>query len=169
MRSRLSTGIALGEYAESILRQVKSFDQDKVLGLTSQGEREHVGVEPMLLAFGMELALKAWSTFDHDQREPLRSHDLLKLFKALKPESQEKLDQAFRARVAPSNPNFLFEDYGIEVVLHQHANAFVEWRYLHERKDRGISFHTSAFIATLEMVIEEFKKRYHTRKLPHFL
>lgn len=167
MSARLTTGVTLGEYANSILRQVKSFDQDEFWQRSDPDERLHIGVEPMLLALSMELALKAWFVFDHDSATVVKSHNLLELFEGLKIESQEKLDQEFKRTVAPIYPDFFYVDYGIRHVLYQHADAFVEWRYLHERK-KNMMFNTSAFTATLEMVLQEFKKRYRVEKVQPF-
>lgn len=166
MSAGLTTGVALAEYARSILRQVESFDQDEFWERTTTEDRVLFGVEPILLALSMELALKAWFVFDHDTKKAKRSHDLLKLFKALKAESQKRLDMEFRKSVALTHPNALFLDYGIENILHQHANAFVEWRYPYERT-KSMMFETGAFKATLELVLREFGKRYRVVNLPH--
>ena len=56
---------------------------------------QEIGVEPMLLALAMELALKAWFVFDFDDPKHSKSHDLYKLFGQLKSDSQEKLDREF--------------------------------------------------------------------------
>ena len=48
-------------------------------------------------------------------------------------------------------------------VLQPHANAFVDWRYLHEPQ-QNIMSDKSLFVATLEMVLREFKKCYRTEK-----
>jgi hypothetical protein len=102
----------------------------------------------MLLALSMELALKAWFVFDHDDPNVPKSHDLTKLFDALLPESQQKLDQEFRRSVNPLSPSPFFVDYGIRDILTQHKDAFVDWRYLHEAK-KTMMFDQSAFEATL--------------------
>lgn len=117
-----------------------------------------MGVESMLLALSMELALKAWFVFDFDDPEHSKSHDLDKLFGKLKSESQEKLDQEFKRSVAPYYPNCLYVDYGIRHVLFQHKDAFTDWRYMHEPK--STTFERSSFEATVEMVLGEFEKRY---------
>lgn len=68
---------------------------------------KEMGVEHMLLALSMELALKAWFVFDFDDPRHSKSHDLDKLLSKLKSESQEKQDQEFKRSVAPYHPNFL--------------------------------------------------------------
>lgn len=121
---------------------------------------KEMGVEPMLFALAMELALKAWFVFDFDDPKHSKSHDLSKLFDQLKLDSQEKLDREFKRSVAPYHPNMFYVDYGIRHVLYQHKNAFVDWRYMHEPK--STMFERGAFEATLDMVIREFDKRYYT-------
>src|SRR5215211_2998032 len=98
MSARLTTAIRIGEAARAILNKTKRFPEPEFEDLN---KHEHVGVEPMLLALAMELALKAWFVFDYDDPETPWSHDLLKLFEKLKPESQEKLDLEFKASIAP--------------------------------------------------------------------
>lgn len=122
-----------------------------------------IGVEPMLLALSMELALKAWFVIDFDDPKHSKSHDLAKLFDALKPESKEKLDAEFKRVVAPHHPNILYVDYGIRHVLFQHKDAFTDWRYIHEPK--STMFDYGAFNATLEMVLDEFETRYRTEPM----
>lgn len=121
---------------------------------------KEMGVEPMLFALAMELALKAWFVFDFDDPEHSKSHDLSKLFGKLKSDSQEKLDHEFKRSVAPYHPNIFHVDCGIRHVLYQHKDAFVDWRYIHEPK--STMFERGAFGATLDMVLREFDKRYIT-------
>jgi hypothetical protein len=164
MSARLSTAIRIGEAARAILRKTRSFPDQHLGEIEDWADREHIGVEPMLLALSMELALKAWFVFDHDDPNVPKSHDLTKLFDALLPESQQKLDQEFRRSVNPLSPSPFFVDYGIRDILTQHKDAFVDWRYLHEAK-KTMMFDQSAFEATLEMVLQEFRKRYRIEKV----
>lgn len=157
MSVRLTTAIRIGEAARAILRKTRSFPEQQIDRHESIVGREHIGVEPMLLALSMELALKAWFVFDFDDPDFSRSHDLDKLFGKLKPESQEKLDAEFKRSVAPYHPRGFHIDYGIRDVLYQHKDAFVDWRYMHEPK--SMMFDQSTFEATLEMVLKEFEKR----------
>jgi len=117
----------------------------------------------MLLALSMELALKAWWVFDYDDPKCIKSHNLVKLFDGLLPESQQKLETAFKRSVAPSHPSSFYIDYGIRDILYQHQDGFIDWRYLHEAK-KSMMFDQSAFEATLEMVLREFRKRYRIEK-----
>ncbi len=159
MSARLTTAIRIGDAAKAILRKTKSFPDEKFVEHEDWSEHEHVGVEPMLLALSMELALKAWFVFDHDDPDFIRSHNLMKLFDGLKPESQQKLDVEYKSSVAPHHPSDFYIDHGIRDILDQHQDAFTDWRYLHEA-EKSMMFDQSAFEATLEMVLQEFKKRY---------
>ena len=156
MSARLATALRIGEASRALFTKIKRFPEPELENLSNH---EHVGVEPMLLALAMELALKAWFVFDYDNPEPAKSHDLIKLFESLKPESQEKLDLEFKASVAPYHPDWLNIDYGIRHILDRHKHAFVDWRYLHEGQ-KSMMFDQGAFEATLEMVLREFEKRY---------
>lgn len=158
MSHRLTTAIRIAEAAKAILRKTQSFPDMEFRDDDHADAFGHVGVEPMLLALSMELALKAWFVFDYDNPDVIKSHNLMKLFEALKPESQSRLDQQFKQSVAPSHPNPFYGDYGIGHVLYQHRDAFTDWRYLHEAKNT--MFDRAAFEATLEMVLTEFRKRY---------
>ncbi|MBB4053130.1 hypothetical protein GGR20_002786 [Devosia subaequoris] len=96
MSYRLTTAIRICDAAKAILRKTRRFpsetppDRDDILHM------KEMGVELMLLALAMELALKAWFVFDFDDPNHSKSHDLSKLFGKLKSESQEKLDQEFK-------------------------------------------------------------------------
>lgn len=158
MSHRLTTAISIADSAKAILRKTNSFPKLEVEDVDGSGALADMGVEPMLLALSMELALKAWFVFDFDDPDVMRSHNLMKLFEALKPESQKRLDDQFRLTVAPSHPNLFFVDYGIGRVLYQHRDAFTDWRYIHEPKHT--SFDRGTFQATLEMVLTEFGRRY---------
>jgi len=159
MSARLTTAIRISKVAKAVLRKTQSFPDQAF------GEPEHrrdlneIGVEPMLLALAMELALKAWIVFDHDDPAVIRDHKLIKLFEKLKPESQEKLDAVFKSTVAPHHPSGFYVDYSIRHVLFQHQDAFIDWRYIHE-SGKSKSFERGVFVATLEMVLGEFDKRY---------
>ncbi|ARM92546.1 hypothetical protein RHEC894_PE00523 (plasmid) [Rhizobium sp. CIAT894] len=167
MSERLTTAIRIGEAAKAIFRKTQSFPGPEFGKDVEFREGEHVGVEPMLLALSMELALKAWFVFDYDDPKVVKSHNLMKLFDSLKPESQEKLDAEFRRSVAPYHPHGFNFDYRIRHILGQHQDAFIDWRYLHEAK-QSMMFDQGAFEATLEMVIREFEKRYRIEPVKPF-
>lgn len=164
MVARLTTAINVANSAYAILQRERAFDQQELRIDEGWDMRAHIGIQPLLLALAMELALKAWFVLDHDTEKIIRSHKLSKLFAGLKPESQGKLDFEFRQSVAPLHPNFLHLDYGIQNVLTQHEDAFIDWRYTFETKNT--SFEKSVFVATLEMVLSEFNKRYHIEDVP---
>lgn len=163
MSTRLSTAIRIGKAAKAILRKTQSFPAREFGEHEDWSEHEAIGVEPMLLALAMELALKAWFVFDYNDPNVERWHNLIKLFEKLKLESQEKLDAEFKRSVAPYHPNPFHPDYSIRHLLFQHQRAFVDWRYLHEPK-KPMMFEQSVFEATVEMVLREFEKRY--REVP---
>jgi hypothetical protein len=163
MSERLTTAVRMGISARQILNKTRTFpdaDVKNPFGL----DGGHIGVEPMLLALSMELALKAWYVFDYDKTRDRWYHDLAKIFDSLTEASRQKLDSAFKTTVAPLHPSFFYIDYGIRDVLFQHKDAFVRWRYLHERGE-PMTFEQSVFEATLEMVIVEFERRYRTEPL----
>ncbi|WP_218144662.1 hypothetical protein [Loktanella sp. DSM 29012] len=155
----MSTGVKLEKQARSILIQAQAIakaDADE-FGLR---RAEHIGIEPMLLALSMEFALKAWFVWDHNTLKTKRTHDLLMLFELLSETSKERLARRFREQVAPFYPDGFNLKYEITDILAHHANAFVEWRYLHEKRNHGISFDFSKFVATLKMVLDEFATLY---------
>lgn len=159
MSVRLSTAIRVAESAHAILLRVQAFDDSALKGEEDWFLLRHNGIDPMLLALSMELALKAWFMFDFDTAEVKKTHNLRKLFRALKPESQKKLNAEFQNAIAPGHfPQIFYGELGIQDFLEHHADAFVDWRYLHEATQ--LNFNTGAFIATLEMVLREFRKRY---------
>lgn len=157
MSVRLTKAVRIGEYARAMQRKTLSFPDHGFGGSDDMNERHHIGVEPMLLALSMELSLKAWWVFDHDDPHVTKIHDLAALFDSLKSESQRQLDLEFRRSIAPYCSGF-YVDYGIRDILFKHRNAFVEWRYMHET--RSAHFEQGAFSVTLEMVLTEFEKRY---------
>lgn len=161
MSVRLTTAVSIGKVARAVLRKTRTFPDTDFSDREAWPDLDHIGVEPMLLALSMELALKAWFVFDYDDPKFSRTHNLVKLFDSLLPGSQERLGAEFRTSVAPYYPSILI-DYGIRDLLYQHQDAFIDWRYHHEiRKKKALSFEQAAFEATLEMVLREFEKRYY--------
>lgn len=163
MSKRLTTAVRMGIGARQILNKTRTFPDAEVKNPFAP-DGGHIGVEPMLLALSMELALKAWYVFDHDSVPRRWTHDLAELFDSLTEGSWHKLDSVFKASIVPFYPNFLFADYGIRHLLLQHNDAFVRWRYLHEGKPPR-AFDQGVFEATLEMVVVEFEKLYCVEKL----
>lgn len=163
MSARLSTAVKIAKASRGILRKTRSLADQGLEAAKEDDQFELDGVEPMLLALSMELALKAWFVFDFDDPKTPKTHNLAKLFERLTVESQAKLDAEFKRSIAPRHPNLFYLDYGIRDLLYQHKDAFVDWRYLHEPKSNR--FEQSAFEATLEMVLEEFEKRYVSERV----
>ena len=166
MSHRLSTAIKISEASNAILQRVLAFDKMHNKNQEDWKLSADIGIDPMLLALAMELALKAWYVFDHDTDKVLRSHNLEKLFDGLLPASQEKLETGFRLSIVPYHGGGWFQELELRDVLSNHANAFVDWRYLHEAQ--SASFDVSTFTATLEMVLQEFNKRFRTVKYQPF-
>jgi len=166
MHAGLTLGVEIADAAEAILQRVEFFEQEKSRLPKDWDLRAHLRIDPMLLSFAMELALKAWFVFDHNTSKAKHGHKLSDLFEALHPESKRRLELGYQRSVAPMHPNFLMEDYGIRDVLYAHAESFVDWRYLHEtiksEKMGPVNFQISTFVATLQMVLAEFRKRYRT-------
>ncbi len=159
MSVRLSTAIKVADAAEAVLLRVQANNKlfpDEQENLSGKSE---IWIDPMLLALSMELALKAWFMFDFDTAEVKKSHNLGKLFEALKEESRNKLSAAFRSSVAPIHyPDLFYGGMELKDVLEHHADAFVDWRYLHEATQ--LHFNLSSFVAIIEMALREFRKRY---------
>jgi len=158
MSHRLTTAIKIADSAKAILSKTQRYPKQEADDVDGISVLADIGVEPMLLALSMELALKARFVFDFDDPNVVKSHNLMKLFEALKPKSQRQLDEQFKQTVALSHSSPFFVDYGIGHVLYQHRDAFTDWRYVHETKHAR--FDRSTFQATLEMVLSEFRKRY---------
>lgn len=101
MSAALTIGIRIADSANAILQRVEAFDHENLQNNEEWDMRAHIGIEPMLLALSMELALKAWYVLDQNKPKGIKGHILTKLFEKLKPESQDKLDSAFRQSVGP--------------------------------------------------------------------
>ncbi|WP_306025649.1 hypothetical protein [Oceaniradius stylonematis] len=156
---RLTRAVEIASAARAILMKSRRFPDESFLPSAEKGGWVHVGIEPMLLALSMELALKAWYVFDYNVESYQKTHDLAKLFDDLKSASRERLDAEFQKTVRPHHPEFVFIDQGVRQFLYGHKDAFKDWRYLHEN-EKVLGFDQSAFEATLEMVLREFRKRY---------
>mgnify|MGYP002346464803 FL=1 len=118
----------------------------------------------MLLSLAMELALKAWITLDQGA-EPIRVHNLAKLFGMLKQEQREKIESAFQAEY-PWYSSSSWHPVRMDVgsILEHHADAFVKWRYMHEM-EHG-SFSHSEMEDVLEIVLKLFRARYTSKFVP---
>lgn len=154
MQSSLTISLKMIRAATAGLQRVKH-DKQPLLG--SAQDIDGFWIDPMLLAFSMELALKAWWVLDHDNLQPPRTHDLSKLFSSLSEESREVLEQEFKRSVAPQHTDFFGASYSLRDIIEQNSNAFNEWRYLYEQENARFS--TSTFSAILEMMVHQYHRR----------
>ena len=99
--------------------------------LLSRGKR---GAVPILLSLATEVALKAWQIRE-GKKEPDWTHDLLKLFESLKPDTQEKLEERMR-KLSP-HYQWPLTKHPLRDVLCSHKDAFERWRYSYETIIRG--------------------------------
>jgi hypothetical protein len=155
----------MADTADALMARVKSARKGILGDTDGPNLAGEIGIDPMLLSLAMELALKAWITFDQGPKT-IREHNLAKLFGMLKPDQRERIESEFQTAfpwrsLAHINPR------GADVasILDHHADAFVKWRYVHEM-ERG-SFCASDMEYALESVLKLFRKRYTTRALPY--
>ena len=127
---------------------------------------------PILLSLATELALKALLCLEQ-KKAPPRSHDLLKLFKRLEPDTQELLEagmhklsafsiSAAGPRMQNLNPAF-YDIFGVRMhplrdVLFEHRKANIHWRFLHEQQ--WSRFETTEINHALTVIISTYEKRW---------
>ena len=108
---------------------------------------------PILLALGIELALKGW-IYRESKCEPPYIHDLLCLFEKLEHETQELLEDTFQRNRGAGTPDDPIHEMGIpksrlraltakdlicprlsslREILEEHRKLFVNYRYPYER------------------------------------
>ncbi|MEM7120563.1 MAG: HEPN domain-containing protein [Pseudomonadota bacterium] len=110
---------------------------------------------PVLAAFAMELALKAWWAKENKDSDIPKTHDLLKLFDGLNEETRTRLESAHPEiphpcrGLSPIRP-------GLRSILDSNSDAFVEWRYVHELS--SARFPDGEFNEALSSVIKEFDR-----------
>lgn len=123
---------------------------------------------PVLLAFAMELALKALLyRGGHTKLE--KTHDLGCLYEKLSKESRDRIEE----KTPIPYPRELLEALGpgvspdcmpVSKLLEYHKDAFVEWRYLHEYRNNGKhrdrSFHQGALDRVLNSIISVYDENY---------
>ena len=89
---------------------------------------------PILWSFAIKIELKAWQCREQ-KKAPDPTHDLLKLFESLEPETRELLEERMRA-VEPYSIEPLLEGMRsfepLRKVLSSHKDTFKEWRYIYE-------------------------------------
>ena len=88
----------------------------------------------ILLSLATEIALKAWQVGE-GKKEPDRTHDLLKLFESLEPDTQKMLE----AKMRELGPHYQWPltEHPLRDVLCSHKDAFERWRYSYEIILRG--------------------------------
>ena len=161
MGNELRIAIKMADTAEALLARVT--EARSGLFEVPSAPPGGFGIDPMLLALAMELALKAWITADQDAK-PIRVHNLSKLFNMLKPEQREKIENDLRISCPWYRPCPL-DPMGVDAarILDAHADAFVEWRYMHEMT-RG-SFSHSDMESVLASVLKLFRARQATKTI----
>ena len=98
---------------------------------------------PVLLALGIELALKAWIFVTLGKSDPIRKHDLVILFGMLDSETQSLLEDAWQRgrgghEILKSPRKMTLKDLiqprpsTLVEVLDHHRDLFERWRYSHE-------------------------------------
>ena len=121
---------------------------------------------PMLLAFAMERALKAWHLRTTGEAAR-RTHRLLALYEALPEEVRECLDEAAGTALRPLHPPYLSKTGSgrsrLAEVLEAHDTAFHDWRYPEEvlanpERPNGLFFETGEHEAALDAVLDAFDR-----------
>lgn len=141
--------------ARSLQELVKSFVDDVDLSSNVTLFEGQFIAGPVLLAFAMELALKAWWAKENDDSEIPRTHDLLKLFDGLNEDTRTRLERAYPEIPHPL-PGFQPVRPGLRTILASNNSAFVDWRYLHELS--RARFPHGEFHKALSSVIAEFNR-----------
>lgn len=158
MANELIIAIKMADTAEALVERVREANK----GLFSEPQTPGgYGIDPMLLALAMELALKAWITLDQGTKT-IREHNLSRLFSMLKPEQRREIENDLRTSCPWYNPSPL-DPLGMDVasILNHHADAFVKWRYMHEMTHG--SFSISDMGNVLESVLRLFRARYTSK------
>ena len=112
---------------------------------------------PILLSLAIEVALKAWQCRER-QGAPDPTHDLLKLFEGLKPDTQKQLEAKMPAVPDPWLGWAIPVFEGLRKLLCSHRNEHTHWRYLYE--DHFGTFETSALDRALTVIIDAYGKRW---------
>ena len=120
----------------------------------------HAG--PMLLAFAMERALKAWHLRTTGEVAKY-THRLLALYEALPEEVRECLDKAAAIALRAYPSKTVSGRSRLAEVLEAHDTAFHDWRYPEEllvnpERPNGLFFETGEHEAALEAVLQAFAR-----------
>ncbi|SNR34210.1 hypothetical protein [Puniceibacterium sediminis] len=163
MGQELTIAIKMANTADALVARVREARKGPFTTPSNARLFADIGIDPMLLALAMELALKAWITLDQGSKI-IREHNLSKLFDMLQPEQQEKIESDFRIACPWYNQSYL-NPLGKDVasILDHHADAFVKWRYMHEMTHG--SFSSSDMENVIESVLRLFRARYTSQTL----
>lgn len=159
---RQSIAIKMANAADALIKRVREATPGMFPDPSKARLSSELGIDPMMLALAMELALKAWITLDQGTKT-IREHNLAKLFAMLKPEQRAKIESEFRVAFPWYNPSYLHHGMDVFSILEHHADAFVEWRYMYEI-EHG-SFSISQMQDALEIVLRLFRSRYMLKNL----
>ena len=115
---------------------------------------------PMLLAFAMERALKAWHLCTTGEAAK-RPHRLLALYEALPEEVRKFLDEEAGTALTPYPSRTVSGHSRLAEVLAAHDTAFHDWRYPEEmladrERPNGLFFETGEHEAALDAVLGAF-------------
>lgn len=115
---------------------------------------------PMLLAFAMERALKAWH-LRTTGKKATRTHRLLALYEALPEAVRKCLDETAGTALRPYPSKTVSGHSRLAEVLEAHDTAFHDWRYPEEvlagqERPNGLFFETGEHEAALDAVLEAF-------------
>ena len=127
---------------------------------------------PILLAFATELALKALLyRGGYEKRE--KTHDLARIYKKL----DKELRDAIEEKVPIPYPPHLVKALQLDIlpdcmtvndILEYHKDAFMDWRYLHERhiseESQEKSFHTGVLERVFAAIIAVYDESYSHRR-----
>jgi len=112
----------------------------------------------ILLSLALEIALKA--LISEESGKVCRTHDLLTLFRHLKPDTQRLLEEHFDAGRPGYDPINVavgvWEWESLPNVLSRNRDAHTEWRFFYEKLDRMKSgvFESSELNRVLTLIIE---------------
>ncbi len=122
---------------------------------------------PLLLALATELGLKALY-YQETKKNPLQTHDLIELFKALGEDTQAEFESAFeklgkntRARFEAMVPKP--KSNMLQYVLDENKDVFVNWRYSFEHS--FLQCNTKELDEVVSAVIETYHKLFRSSSL----
>ena len=132
---------------------------------------------PILLSQAIEIALKAWCCREQ-KKAPEKTHNLLKLFNKLNPETQEMMEASMRKwsqhsgaeAITPKwdpdtkEPLYIQEMFvrvkrPLRRVLDLHQDANMHWRYIYESKGFE-QFETSELDRALTVILDAYVERW---------